>query len=119
MNKLLLVDDDPDLLEMVDVILSKQGYTVSTINNGRTFFDKVHSFKPDFILLDIFLGDADGRELCHQLKQAQAYKDIPVVLYSAGHIPRHTIEDSMANAFVSKPFDIKLLAEKIKSMLSS
>ena len=118
MHKVLLVDDDADLLEMVDMVLTKQGYNVSTSSNGSSFFDRVHSFKPDLILLDIFLGDADGRTLCLQLKQAPAYKDIPIMLYSAGHIPMHTIEKSMANEFVTKPFDIKQLAEKIKSMLA-
>ena len=117
MRKVLLVDDDSDLLEMVDMVLTKEGYTVSTSKNGSGFFERVHSFKPDIILLDIFLGDADGRTLCQQLKQVTDYKSIPIVLYSAGHISRQTIETSMANDFVSKPFDIKLLAEKIKSML--
>lgn len=119
MHKLLLVDDDPDLLEMVVVVLTKQGYTVSTITNGRTFFDRVHSFKPDLILLDIFLGDTDGRTLCLQLKQTPAYKDIPIILYSAGYIPRYTIENSMANVFVTKPFDVKQLSEKIKELLAA
>jgi len=117
MHKVLLVDDDADLLEMVDMVLTKQGYNVSTSNNGSSFFDKVDSFKPDLILLDIFLGDADGRILCRQLKKGSDYKDIPIVLYSAGNIPMHTIENSMANDFVTKPFDIKQLGEKIKRML--
>jgi DNA-binding response OmpR family regulator len=117
MYKVLLVDDDPDLLEMVVMALSKQGYAISSISNGRTFFDVIHSFKPDLILLDIFLGDADGRTLCQQLKQATDQKDIPVILYSAGNIPRYTIENSLADDFVTKPFDIKQLAEKIQSML--
>ena len=119
MHKVLLVDDDPDLLEMVDMVLTNQGYTVSTITNGSTFFERVHSFKPDLILLDIFLGDADGRTLCQQLKQASVYKDIPIVLYSAGYVPRYTIENSMANVFLTKPFDIKQLSQKIKEMLAA
>ena len=119
MHKVLLVDDDADLLEMVDMVLTKQGYNVSTSSNGSSFFDRVHSFKPDLILLDIFLGDADGRTLCRQLKQATGQKDIPVILYSAGNIPRYTIENSLADDFVAKPFDIKKLAEKMQSMLAS
>lgn len=118
MDKVLVVDDDADLLEMVDMALSKQGFTTSTLNNGKYFFNTVESFRPDIILLDIFLGDADGRKLCHQLKEVATSQSIPVILYSAGHISGSSIEHSHANAFVSKPFDIKQLVEKIKVLLS-
>ncbi len=117
MSKVLVVDDDADLLEMVDIALSKQGFTTSTINNGKHFFNKVESFRPDIILLDIFLGDADGRKLCHRLKETATSQDIPVILYSAGHVSGSSIERSLANAFVSKPFEIKHLVAKIKSLL--
>lgn len=119
MYKVLVVDDDLDLLEMVGMALTKPGYAISTINNGKSFFDRIESFKPDLILLDIFLGDADGRALCLQLKQVPEYWHIPVILYSAGHIPSQTIEKSRANAFLTKPFDIKQLFEKIQGLLAS
>ena len=80
-----------------------------------TFF----SHSDPILFLDIFLGDADGRTLCQQLKETAGQKNIPVVLYSAGNIPRHTLENSMANAFVTKPFDIKQLSEKIKNLLTA
>ena len=118
MHKVLVVDDDHDLLEMVEMALSKQGFVVETITNGESFFREVDSFKPHLILLDIFLGDADGRRLCYELKLAPAYQHIPVILYSAGVVPGSSIVSSMANAFVNKPFEIKQLSEKIKSLLA-
>ena len=117
MSKVLVVDDDKDLLEMVNIALSKQGFTTSTLNSGKYFFNKVESFRPDIILLDIFIGDADGRKLCHQLKDIPDSQNIPVILYSAGNVSGSSIERSLANAFVGKPFDIKQLVEKIKSLL--
>lgn len=119
MNKVLVVDDDADLLEMVNIVLARQGYTTSAITNGKSFFKAVKSFRPDLILLDIFLGDADGRNLCRQLKAESDVKHIPVILYSAGNVPGSTIENTGADAFVTKPFDIRLLLEKIKSLLLS
>src|ERR1044071_1984911 len=68
MKKVLIVDDDRDLLEMVDMALSDQGFEVCTLEEGKSFFTEIQNFEPDVILLDIFLKDADGRELCQQLK---------------------------------------------------
>lgn len=118
MRKVLVVDDDKDLLDMVELALIKQGFKVHTIGEGKVFFDTIEAFKPDVILLDIFLNDADGRELCYQLKSESPYKHIPVALYSAGHISHSSIHESKANIFISKPFDIHQLGEKIGELLS-
>jgi len=67
--------------------------------------------------MDIFLGDADGRTLCYNLKFQPAYENIPVILYSAGYVPLSTIEHSKADEFIIKPFDIKQLLGKIKKLL--
>src|SRR5689334_14512594 len=117
MKKVLIVDDDTDLLEMVEVVLSEQGFNVCTLTEGKAFFDNVASFNPDIILLDIFLTDADGRKLCRQLKSEPSYQHIPVALYSAGHITNSSISESGANMYITKPFDIKQLGEKLRSLL--
>ena len=109
MQKILIVDDDKDLLEMVEMILSRLGYHITTLAKGSVFFNVVESIRPDIILLDIFLGDADGRNLCYQMKLQPAYENIPVILYSAGHMSISTIEHSKADDFITKPFDTKQL----------
>ena len=117
MPKILLVDDDKDLLEMVEMTLSRLGYQITTLAKGSVFFNIVESIRPDIILLDIFLGDADGRTLCYNLKLQPVYENIPVILYSAGYVPLSTIEHSKADEFIIKPFDNKYLVEKIKTLL--
>lgn len=117
MQKILVVDDDSDLLEMIQMTLSRLGYHITTLAKGSGFINVVESNRPDIILLDIFLGDADGRNLCYQMKLQPAYENIPVILYSAGYVPLSTIQRSMADEFIIKPFDIKQLLEKIKSLL--
>ncbi len=117
MQKILVVDDNKDLLEMVEMTLSRLGYHITTLAKGSGFFNIVESIRPDIILLDIFLGDADGRTLCYNLKLQPAYENIPVILYSAGYIHLSTIENSKADEFIIKPFDIKYLVEKIKTLL--
>jgi DNA-binding response OmpR family regulator len=117
MQNILVVDDDKDLLEMIQLTLSRLGYHITTLAKGSGFINIVESSRPDIILLDIFLGDADGRNLCHQMKLEPAYENIPVILYSAGLVPLSTIEHSRADEFIIKPFDIKQLLDKIKTLL--
>ena len=117
MQKILVVDDDKDLLEMVEMTLSRLGYHITTLGKGSGFINIVESLRPDIILLDIFLGDSDGRTLCHKMKLQPAYENIPVILYSAGYVPLSTIEHSKADEFMIKPFEIKQLLEKIKKLL--
>ena len=117
MQKNLVVDDDTDLLEMIEMTLSRLGYHITTLAKGSGFINILESNRPDIILLDIFLGDADGRNLCYQMKLQPAYENIPVILYSAGYVPLSTIKNSKADEFIIKPFDIKQLLEKIKSLL--
>ena len=118
MKKVLIVDDDQDLLEMVELALNEQGFNVCTSAEGKNFFEKVTSFNPDIILLDIFLTDADGRKLCAQLKEDPSLKHIPVALYSAGHITHSSIIESNANLYITKPFDVMQLGEKLKGLLA-
>jgi len=117
MKKVLIADDDVDLLDMVKMLLSRAGFAISTIANGKFFYERVTTVKPDIILLDVFLGDTDGRSLCQLVKTDPDYQDIPVILYSAGYISTSSISHSRANAFFSKPFDIKELVEKIKALV--
>ena len=118
MKKLLIVDDDKDLLEMVEMALREQGFEVYTSTEGSSFFSLLEKFKPDIVLLDVFLHDADGRELCYQLKSAPLYHHIPVALYSAGHMSNSTITNSGADTFITKPFELQQLGDKLRAMLT-
>ncbi|TMI94943.1 MAG: response regulator [Bacteroidetes bacterium] len=117
MPKILVVDNDKDLLEMMEMSLSRLGYDITTLAKGSGFLSIIESIRPDIILLDIFLGDADGRNLCYQMKLHPAYQNIPVILYSAGHISFSTIQKSKADEFIVKPFEIDQLLGKIKELL--
>ena len=118
MKKLLIVDDDVDLLEMAHMALTEEGFEVCALEEGKLLFAEIQRFHPDVILLDVFLRDADGRDLCYQLKSDPLYKHIPVALYSAGHMSHETIVDSKADMYITKPFDIMQLGEKLRSILA-
>ena len=118
MRRILAGDDDNDILEVLQFILEDSGYEVETLSDGQYLFEKIKAHTPDLILLDIMLGNLDGRELCKNVKASAETHNIPVILVSASH----NIADSMnqngaPNAFIAKPFDMNDLLDTIKMQL--
>ncbi len=118
MNKrILVVDDDEDILDIVHAILDNEGYLVQTSPSGM-IYQHVQRSHPDLILLDVLLSEIDGRVLCHQLKVNRMTRDIPVILFSA-HVKKETaLGDSHADDFLAKPFTIQELVEVVRKHLS-
>src|ERR1700733_5925941 len=85
MKRILAVDDNKDILNVLRYILEDSGYEVDTLSDGHFLFDKIKQHTPDLILLDIMLGDMDGRVLCKDVKTSEATHSIPVILISANH----------------------------------
>ena len=120
MRRILAVDDDNDILEVLQFILEDSGYEVETLSDGHYLLDTIRRNTPDLILLDIMLGNMDGRELCKEVKSLEITHNIPIILISASH----NISNSMSHAgapndFIAKPFDINNLLNKIKHQLSA
>ena len=119
MKKVLVVDDDIDLLDMVSLVLTKYNMKVNPLDKCLQFYDTLSSDKPDIILMDIYLGECDGRELCQQFKKLNDYTGIPVILYSAGNVTQSSVQESLADDFMSKPFDIQQLVDRINHHLAA
>ena len=119
MKKVLVVDDDIDLLDMVSLVLTRYNMKVNPLDKCLQFYDTLSSDKPDIILMDIYLGECDGRELCQQFKKLNDYTGIPVILYSAGNVTQSSVQESLADDFMSKPFDIKQLVDRINHHLAA
>jgi two-component system phosphate regulon response regulator PhoB len=116
--RILAVDDDRDILDVIQYILEDSGYEVSTLSDGRYLFERIKTLSPDLILLDIMLGNLDGRELCKDVKAREETHDIPVILISASHnVGEHMDKKGAPNAFIAKPFDISELLDTIKMQL--
>jgi CheY-like chemotaxis protein len=73
MQRILAVDDNEDILEVLQLILEDSDYEVETLTDGHLLFDKIKAHRPDLILLDIMLGSMDGRELCKMLNQEKTH----------------------------------------------
>ena len=115
MSKIMVVDDDADIAEVADIILTSHGFEVVKICDGRKVFETLSRFQPDVILLDINIGEVDGREVCKKLKAPHSpHNHIPVILFSAMQGLRNIYAECKATDFISKPFDFLDLVDKMK-----
>ena len=117
MSKILVVDDDLDILSVMEILLSMKGYEVEVTSKGENTFPKIDTFKPDLILLDVLISGFDGRTICKQLKSNAATRHIPVIMFSAHPGAAATIADYGADDFISKPFDVDHLLKKVNAQL--
>lgn len=118
MNKVLVVDDDTEILSLVEVILAMHHFEVETISEWQKIDNRILYFKPDLILLDVSLGNADGREICKKIKESKETQDLPVILFSANLGMEKDIEKCKAQDFIAKPFELSHLVNTIKSHLN-
>jgi CheY-like chemotaxis protein len=119
MAKILIVDDEVHLIEMLQMRLEANGYEVVTAVDGEEGVEKVKSETPDLIILDIMMPKMDGYETCKILKNDPRYSKIPIIFLSA-----RALEDDMqigkeksADALVKKPFETPDLLARIKELL--
>ena len=117
MIKTLVVDDDADLLDMVTFMLQANEIEVVPLLDCRQFFETVQSAAPDIIVLDVYLGYCDGRDLCNELKTRAAFSRIPVILYSAAaEISKDILDVECARHFMRKPFEMDVLINRIRHL---
>jgi len=120
MKRILAVDDNQDILDVLRYILEDSGYEVDTLSNGHDLFHQIEKHHPDLILLDIMLGDMDGRVLCKNVKETAKTHDIPVILVSASHNVGDSMKQNGApDDFIAKPFDMNVLLDSIERQLAA
>ena len=81
-NKILMIDDDPDFVESVKTLLESKGYNVSTSLKGEEGFEKAKEVKPDLMLLDVMMPNADGFDIARHLHDEEITRDIPIIIIS-------------------------------------
>ncbi|MFA6320369.1 MAG: response regulator [Candidatus Omnitrophota bacterium] len=120
-KKILLVDDERDLVETMIYQLEAFGYQVITAYDGAEGLEKAKTEKPDLIILDLMLPKMDGYKVCGLLKKDTRYSRIPVILFTARaqESDMKLGEEVGADAYIVKPFESKMLLSKIESLLKS
>ena len=119
-KKILVVDDEENILVMVETRLRSNGFDVITAGDGQEGLVKARTENPDLIILDLMLPKLDGYKVCRMLKGDEQFKHIPIILFSAR--TQDTDQDmgrqQGADAYVIKPFEQEILLSKIKELLS-
>lgn len=118
--RILVVDDDPDILFATTRTLKKENYEVLTANSGQQCLDKVEQEQPDLILLDVELPDIPGTEICHNLKNNPSTQHIPIILISGILTSTHDQSDGLdfgADGYIARPVSNRELVSRVKSMV--
>jgi DNA-binding response OmpR family regulator len=113
MKRVLVVDDNLDILHLVQIILKNNGFEVLVSPKGDDVLAHTENFSPQVILLDVFLSGHDGREICRALKNNPKTKNIPVIMFSAHTKKEDIIRDCNADDFIAKPFELNELIQKV------
>ncbi len=112
-KKIMVVDDDPAILDSIGMLLEFEGYRVTATSNAAGLLSMESEF-PDLLLLDIWMSGMDGRDICRQLKEKISTKNIPVVLISASREIEISAKEAGADDFLSKPFEVDDLLRKVE-----
>ncbi|HEY2384960.1 MAG TPA: response regulator transcription factor [Terriglobia bacterium] len=118
MERVLIVDDDPDIQRLVSYNLSQAGFQVTAASSGRTALEAVQQNPPDLIILDVMMPDIDGMEVCRTLRQRENSRRIPIIMLTArgDEIDRVVGFELGADDYVMKPFSPRELVLRVKSI---
>ena len=119
MKKILIVDDEQDIVESLKFVLEVSGYVCYTAYNGEVGLRLAKEIMPDLIILDVMMPKINGYKISRLLKYDSKYKDIPIIMVTA----RSQLEDKMigeetgVNEYITKPFELDAIVKKVESYL--
>ncbi len=118
-KRILVIDDEPDLVDMVKSFLQKKGYSIITAYDGKEALQMIRTEKPDLIVLDLMLPKMDGYRICRMVKFDEKLKHIPIVIISvrASDADKKMGREVGADDYITKPFDFKVLHSSIKGLI--
>jgi two-component system cell cycle response regulator DivK len=108
-KRVLILDDDLDILQICTIVLKKKGFDVLTLNNSSQVLEQVKAYQPDVILMDNWIPGPGGIEATRTLKMGADTQDIPVIFFSANSNVTQLAQEAKADYFLQKPFDISEL----------
>ena len=118
MPRVMIIDDDKDFLTIIKSFLQKKDFEVSIHSDWKTASECIVEFNPQILLIDVFLSGVHGLAMCKKLKSNSYTRHIPIVVFSAyPQIGETAIDEFGADDFLSKPFEVNELIEKIHKVL--
>ncbi len=120
MPKILIVDDDVTITDLMKALMKMEGHQPTTVNDSRQALDAAHAVHPDLITLDLMMPGLSGFELCELLHQDPRFASIPILIVSARDDPESKAKAMRAGAkeYLTKPFGVNDLLQKIKELTS-
>lgn len=117
-KKILIADDDQDILDAIQQLLQIFHYNVDVVKEGGNIVSKVKSTKPDLLLLDLWLSGVNGVDVCQQIRKEKDVQKTPIILFSASNDIKKNSTLAGADDFLEKPFDMDKLLEKIQKYVN-
>ncbi|MBB5637869.1 DNA-binding response OmpR family regulator [Pedobacter cryoconitis] len=117
-KKILVLEKNRDILELINIVLTDEGYIIDLLSSENEVFAHIRDFQPDVILLDIISPTEEGTALCKTIKATEGYNHIPVIVLST-HPKAEVVKEICADEVVPKPFDISFLLSTIEQQLIS
>ncbi|UEG52229.1 response regulator [Mucilaginibacter daejeonensis] len=115
-KRILVLDDNQDILEVVNEVLSYENFEVHTTSTSQNILEVAHEYHPDLVILDYLLQDGNGGDICKQLKADEKLSNIPVIIFSA-YINRDVDYPAFGcEAVIPKPFDLDELVNKVNDL---
>ncbi len=117
-KKVLAVDDDLMIVKGLEIILTDAGFEVLTCTRGEEVPQKIKLFEPDIIILDVMLGNMDGRIIARDIKTDEETKEIPIIMISANPTFKKSIKSFGIDHFIAKPFESNQIIDTVKLCIS-
>lgn len=117
-KRILIIEDDHDICRTMELYLSSAGFDIMTSADGREGLEKAKNSGPDLIILDLGLPHLPGEEICRQLRKDGRFENLPIIMVTAKGTDTDRIVGRVIGAdhYISKPFDLEVLEEKIRSL---
>jgi DNA-binding response OmpR family regulator len=120
MTDIVCIEDEPEMIELVKIILTRKGYNVHGASEGQEGLDLIRQIKPQLVLLDLMIPDMDGWEIYQRMKDDESMKDIPVIIVTAKAQSIDKIlglHIAKVNDYITKPFSPTELLDSVKNVL--
>lgn len=119
-RKILIVDDEPNIVLSLEFLMQQSGYEVAIARDGAEALERMHSFQPDLVLLDVMMPVLNGFEVCQKIRENSAWNAVKIVMLSAKGRESEVSKGLAlgADAYVTKPFSTKELVERVAGMMA-
>jgi DNA-binding response OmpR family regulator len=121
MHRILIVDDEPNIVLAMELLMKKEGYEVHTVSDGERAVQAAKELRPDLILLDIMMPKMDGYEVCQSIRSDALLKDVSIIMLTAKgrEVEREKGMALGADLYITKPFSTRQVVMKVREILTA